>query len=134
MPLRIPPSHLNAELEEVIERSDVLLNAAETDEYTPVSPAAQKRASTFLRIQNAACNRLFQIPLPIPDINPADAGSIDLFWQLERHQLLINFPAGPSDPITYYGETVAGNQTIAGRTTPHDERPDLIAWLTQTKA
>ena len=39
--------------------------------------------------------------LPVPSIGPADAGSIDLFWELKGLTLLINVPADAAISVTF---------------------------------
>lgn len=122
------------DIDRELSRSHFLLRPPETwgDEDEPgITPATWERMRAFVVKQAAASVRLFGRPLPVPTINPADQGSIDVFWQLDGRELLLNFPAEESEPITYYGQTRTATQTTAGRTTVHDERPDLIAWLQQ---
>lgn len=66
--------------------------------------------------------------LPAPEINPAHEGSIDLFWQLEDRDLLINIPAQADAPCSFFGEDLEGN-TIAGDAPILPRRLDLLAWL-----
>ncbi|HEX3103981.1 MAG TPA: hypothetical protein VHQ22_05995 [Terriglobales bacterium] len=123
-------------LEEVIDHSRSLVQSygAQDDdgESEPISLTTWQRVQNFLLKQAIASVTLFNLPIPIPDISPAGEGSIDVFWQVEGRELLMNFPAVESEPITYYGQTAAGDQTTAGRTTGAEERPDLIAWLMQS--
>jgi hypothetical protein len=89
-----------------------------------------KRVKRFLMSHASAARSLFRV-LPAPALNPADQGSLDVFWRLSGRQLLVNFPEDESAPITYYGENRQGNNTISGRTTAGEKRLDLVAWLTQ---
>ncbi len=66
--------------------------------------------------------------MPPPSVGPADMGSIDLFWRLQGRTLLINFPADPKAPATFYGETDSGSST-SGLIPPDGTRPDIIGWL-----
>lgn len=66
--------------------------------------------------------------LPAPEINPAHEGSIDLFWQLEDRDLLINIPAPADAPCSFFGEDIEGN-TISGDAPILAKRIDLLAWL-----
>ena len=90
-----------------------------------------KRVKRFVMRQAVLSESLLRATLPVPAINPADQGSIDVFWQLSDRQLLVNFPADETAPITYYGQNIAGNNTISGRTTGREQRLDLVAWLIQ---
>lgn len=124
------------QLEEAINRSRSLIQSDENQcnaEDTLISLATWQRVRRFLLKQASASMHLFRLPIPPPNISPADEGSIDVYWQMEGRELLLNFPANESEPVTYYGQTTAGDQTTAGRTTSNEERPDLIAWLIQSK-
>lgn len=90
-----------------------------------------RRVRRFLLWHASLSKSLFRAALPLPTINPADQGSLDLFWRLSDRQLLINFPADETAPITYYGQNREGNNTISGRTTGRERRLDLVAWLIQ---
>jgi hypothetical protein len=43
-------------------------------------------------------------PIPMPKINPANKGSIDLCWDLDGCSVLINIPSSDKEFATYYGE------------------------------
>jgi hypothetical protein len=90
-----------------------------------------QRVEHFLLKHANIAETRFDAMLPTPLINPADEGSLDVFWKLASRHLLVNFPAEEGAPITYYGQNTHGDNTIAGRTTAHEQRPDLIAWLIQ---
>jgi hypothetical protein len=91
-----------------------------------------RRVRRFLLLQSSLSAKVFQMELPIPQINPADQGSMDVFWRLPRRQLLVNFPKQSESPITYYGRDETGRNTVTGRTQDSDPRQDLVAWLIQT--
>ena len=96
------------------------------------SPETWKRVKGFLLLQSSLSTRIFRRDLPTPQINPADQGSIDVFWRLPKRRLLLNFPRQPDSPITYHGRDESGKNTITGRTEDGDPRQDLVAWLIQT--
>jgi hypothetical protein len=39
-----------------------------------------------------------------PKILPGPHGSIDLHWKMPKRELLINIPANPEEPGSYYGD------------------------------
>lgn len=39
-----------------------------------------------------------------PNIYPGPSGSIDVLWKNDTYDLLINFPAYPSNVVTFYGD------------------------------
>src|SRR5579864_789949 len=47
-----------------------------------------KRIRSFLLNHASLSERQFRQKLPVPQINPADQGSIDVFWRLADRQLL----------------------------------------------
>jgi hypothetical protein len=90
-----------------------------------------RRVKKFMLTHAFVSQSLFRATLPVPTINPADQGSLDVFWRLSDRQLLVNFPADETAPITYYGQNNQGDNTISGRTTGRERRLDLVAWLIQ---
>jgi hypothetical protein len=66
------------------------------------------------------------VGIGVPQIGPADHGSIDLFWEKCDRTLLINFPAGESI-ANYYGKKPKSE--ISGRFDPSDARAELVFWL-----
>jgi hypothetical protein len=90
-----------------------------------------KRVKRFVLTHASVSESRFRVTLPVPTINPADQGSLDVFWCLSDRQLLINFPADETAPITYYGQNSQGDNTISGRTAGREHRLDLVAWLIQ---
>lgn len=69
-------------------------------------------------ITNYAC-WLFDIfgkIIATPKIYHAPEGSVDLYWENERFNLLINIPAG-GEPATFYGDNY-GSQVIEGKFDP----------------
>jgi hypothetical protein len=68
--------------------------------------------------------------LPTPRILPGPNASIDLHWETNQRELLINVP--PEDaPSNYYGET-AGKNSIKGKIDPDKADLFLFSWLTTT--
>ena len=67
--------------------------------------------------------------LPVPSFGPADAGSIDLFWELKSLTLLINVPADPAITVTFYGRRLEASK-ISGALERNDTEPrHLTGWL-----
>ena len=67
--------------------------------------------------------------LPVPSVGPADAGSIDLFWELEHLTLLINVPADVATSVTFYGRRLEASK-ISGALEGNDTKPrHLTGWL-----
>ncbi len=85
------------------------------------------RAVEFLRRHAADAMLRFNAYIPLPQINPADAGSVDLFWEGDGYQLLMNFPA-TSEIATYYGRT-RSNETFGGTVKAEGIYPEVSIWL-----
>lgn len=88
------------------------------------------RATRFLRGHWIAARRA-GLDIGFPRINPADSGSLDVYWSKEDRDLLVNFPSADG-PATYFGRDAEGN-TFAGEIAGEKPRLDLIAWLGQKK-
>jgi hypothetical protein len=69
-------------------------------------------------------------PIPMPKINPANKGSIDLFWDLDDCSVLINIPSREEELATYYGENKK-KETISGkfRTVYGVDVENISRWL-----
>lgn len=84
------------------------------------------RARAVLEQMSQEASRALSDKLPMPDVNPAQEGSIDLFWRLEDRDLLMNVPVG-DESISFFGRREDGN-TISGLIAG-TSRMDVIVWL-----
>jgi hypothetical protein len=91
------------------------------------SPLTWRRTAYFAAVQ-ANSARDAGVSIGIPTIAPADHGSIDIHWQNNDRDLLINVPADPNKRATYYGASRAG-ETTSGLLDARSARPDLLLWL-----
>lgn len=98
--------------------------------------AGEYSAATYLRavrhlesMFDKAWN-LFGRALPEPLLGPADDGSIDMFWEVDDRNLLINIAEGKS-PHSYYGQDRNGDSL--GGSIGSGARVDLVAWLLKLK-
>lgn len=87
------------------------------------------RATTFLE-RHARLLLKRGISLPVPKILPGPNGSIDLHWDTEKRELLINIPPGGS-LAGFYGEA-AGMNSIKGKVDLSSSDLGLFTWLTVT--
>jgi hypothetical protein len=89
-----------------------------------------KRATTLLRwLAQAFWAENASSFLPVPSIGPAEAGSIDLFWELTDLTLLINIPADAAKTATFYGRRL-NTSKISGSLGNGDTEPrHLTGWL-----
>ncbi len=68
------------------------------------------------------------ISIPFPNILPAPDGSIDLNWDSENINLLINVPADPSQVVSFYGED-HNKKELEGSIELQMVSSILISWL-----
>lgn len=87
-----------------------------------------ERATSFLRAMAWSPIMLASSRIMCPTIGPADRGSIDLYWNAPRGQLLINIPAIPAALPTYswLGEN---GENEYGVVDTHETALRLITWL-----
>jgi hypothetical protein len=65
-----------------------------------------------------------------PRISPGPKGSIDVHWKNPRFELLINFPPGPNEMATFYGDNY-GKIVIKGTLDPKKKNREVLEWLAQ---
>lgn len=122
-PLRGPLSHIA----EAVESSHGIVDLVDEDGNQLVTRATWERAVNFL---NNSARRLWSnqgMRVDAPDIAPGPDGSVDIHWDRPTYEMLINVPADPAGPITFYGDDRRGN-AVKGRTASHDNR-GLLLWL-----
>jgi len=118
-----------AGMEEEIKAAKYILaigNDEESDDFVPYSQETLARATTFLTRQMIHAHSARVIGMGLPQIGPADHGSVDLYWEKEDRTLLINFPRD-SNVANFYGSK--SKSEISGRFDPSEARPELIFWL-----
>jgi hypothetical protein len=86
-----------------------------------------RRATDFLQRHSKSAALRFGRPLSAPQINPADSGSIDLFWEGQGYQLLVNFPSTDAQ-ASFFGSDDSG-ESLGGTVHPGSIYPELISWL-----
>ena len=97
-------------------------------EINYLSSETVARATSFVSQMVAAAESLLRV-LPLPRINPADEGSIDLYWELEDRDLLVNVPGDKKEDLTFFGESdVLGN--LGGDVVGSIPAEHLVSWLT----
>ncbi len=66
----------------------------------------------------------------LPQISPGPGTSIDVFWQLPKRELLLNFPSDVSGFVTYSGEALGGERAeIRGSLDANYSNEWLAIWL-----
>lgn len=92
-----------------------------------------RRATDYLNKQIFACWDRHGVVIPAPWITPGPDGSIDIHWQTDLYELLVNFPADASEPATFYGDDY-GRMSIKGQFDPRSQPAGhlaLVSWLTR---
>ena len=100
--------------------------------YAPefVDPTAVARAAAralLLRLALSSKERSGAL-LPLPSIEPAADGGVDIHWTTDRCELLVGVPSTSGVAVTFYGDTPAG-AVIKGAFSQDDTPDFLIAWL-----
>jgi hypothetical protein len=116
-------------MEEEIEAATYILqieNDAQADDFVPYSKMTLSCAIGFLRRQMIHAHAARLIGMGVPQIGPADRGSVDLFWEKSDRTLLVNFPSS-GGLSSYYGKKPKSE--ISGRFDPSEARADLVIWL-----
>jgi hypothetical protein len=125
---KVGPPHPDA-LEQAIEsaRQLMTLSSGWDDEESPgYTIGTLDRAAAFLRTE-AAILRKAGAAMAIPLIQPGPEGSIDLHWQTQSWELLVNIPADPQESVGFYGDDY-GTGVVKG-TLPHPINIGLLRWL-----
>jgi hypothetical protein len=129
--LQSPKDAEERAMEEEIEAAKYILkigNDTEAGDFVPYSKSTLSCAVDFLRRQMIHAHAARLIGMGVPQIGPADRGSVDLFWEKTDRTLLVNFPSS-GGPVTYYGRKPKSE--ISGRFDPSEARADLVIWLAE---
>jgi len=116
-------------MEEEIKSASFVLNIendCNDDDFVPYSDQTLFRATGFLRRLMIHAHTSGLVGIGVPQIGPADHGSIDLFWEKCDRTLLINFPA-EGNLSNFYGKKPKSE--ISGRFDSSDARAELVFWL-----
>ena len=94
------------DVSKVIEEASWILSQHTWDDdgNAQYQQATMDRAHDFLISLRRKAQHYLRRSVPLPAINPAGAGSVDIFWDLEGRQLLVNISADSNEPISFYGE------------------------------
>lgn len=126
-----PPGYLR-ELDTVLEDSRRILDLREDwddDGASAIAERTWERATGFLKRQAERLWSEASRLLPVPGILPVPNGSIDLHWETDEYELLINIPNDPNKPASFYGDNY-GEIQIRGTLDPDREHPGVLSWLT----
>lgn len=90
---------------------------------------AWHRATEYLRRQAHWVMDRFGVMLDAPDVMPLADGSIDIHWDSETCELLINVPPDANRPASFYGDD-RGSLHIKGTLATEAFNEGLLQWLT----
>jgi len=91
-----------------------------------------RRAVQILVAHATAAWETTRVAIKPPVISAGPEGSVDLYWPPQPYGLLLNIPASPSDPATYYGDNrdKADTNKTSGKLTSEDGvDPGVLMWL-----
>lgn len=91
-------------------------------------PNTLDRAITFVRTHSSVFTEISGKDAPVPQINPAPEGSIDIHWKQASWELLVNIPAEVNQKAAFYGDDY-GKGTIKGTLDVDRYNFGLIEWL-----
>jgi hypothetical protein len=117
-----------AEIEALIHEARWILDLEDDwdgDEGVGYHNATLERASTLLCAIADCCWDYWGAPLPLPVLNPADEGSIDLSWRGEV-RMLINLPSDRELPPTF--AALGPDLELYGSVTPR-ALPTLVDFI-----
>ncbi len=91
-----------------------------------------QRAVEFLRRQAELIRQRLEIEIDAPDILPGPDASIDLHWDREDFELLVNIPADPKQMAGFYGDD-RGVIRQKGTFDPSRLNDALLAWFVKPR-
>ena len=78
-------------------------------------------------------NEMIDIPFPL--IQPVPDGSIDINWETENFELLVNIPSTPDELVNFYGEKIDHPENeIEVRINYNLITQSIIPWLIKVNA
>lgn len=128
----LPPELLIA-----IEESRTILELKENWDGNggkPILESTLQRAVGFLQLNASNIWQKFGIQIAVPDIAPVPDGSVDLHWELEDYELLINIPDDYQKPATYGGDDLAGGNGVEGALDTSKAHDWLLPYISQRSA
>jgi len=119
-------SESDPELESEVERAEGLIESEE--ESSAHSKETLNRVEEFLKMQARGTKEKFGKIAPIPAIELGPKGSFDLHWKMGGWELLVNFPADPNSPGSYYADDY-GSQTNRGEFDQRVFNLGIATWM-----
>jgi len=127
-----------APISDAIQRSETIVNRAHdpSDELgLTCSQETWQRAIRILTAHALSVWRNARFVIRPPVISAGPNGSVDLYWTAAPYGLLLNVPADPKQPATYYGDDAANpdcNRTSGKLESTSPVDPGVLMWLAYT--
>jgi len=115
-------------LEGALDEAGSILRRLDEDGNPVVDRKALARAADFLRRSTIKSRMSFRRTMQMPTIGPGPDGSVDLHWLTQDSETLVNIPADPASPVTFYGDDREGNSVKGSLVS--DDNGGLVLWLT----
>ena len=116
-----------ADIAAAIEKSRYILGLERDFDGMGSEPVASETWQKAVRFVADYANWLFDLfgkTMAVPKIYHAPGGSIDIYWENERFNLLLHIPPGNA-PASFYGDNYRG-QVTEGRFDPENFQQALL--------
>ena len=87
-----------------------------------------QRAVDFVSRYAERLREMLGIVMDAPEIMPGPNGSIDVDWETEAYELLVNIPSDATQHASFYGDDY-GSMVIKGTFNPDAFNRGLLLWL-----
>ncbi|MBI2925244.1 MAG: hypothetical protein HYY24_06015 [Verrucomicrobia bacterium] len=127
-----------ARIADAIENSRVIFNRQpdpSNDLALVCSQDTWQRATKILVDHALSVWEKTKLAIRPPVISAGPGGSVDLYWTAAPYGLLLNVPANPKQPATYYGDDAANpecNRTSGRLESTRPVDPGVLMWLAHT--
>ena len=131
------PQELSS-IRETIEGSRKLLAMApdaSDDLSLQCSQQAWQRAVKILSDHALEVFRKIKVAIRPPLISAGPDGSVDLYWTATPYGLLVNVPADPGEPVSYFGDNAISPDSYRTKGVIESGRPidvGILMWLAHT--
>lgn len=127
-------------ISDAIENSKVIFNRPpdpSDDLALTCSQETWRRATKILTDHALSVWEKAKVVIRSPVISAGPDGSVDLYWTAAPYGLLLNVPADPTQPATYYGDDATNpdsNRTSGKLDSTRLIDPGVLMWLAHTAA
>ena len=135
--LPLIPAELSP-IAEAIEKSKVIFTrqvGPDEDSGLECSKETWKRATKILLNHGLVIWKTANVVIRSPAISAGPDGSVDLYWTAAPYGLLLNVPADPEQPATYFGDDATNpdsNRTSGKLDSTKPTDIGILMWLAHT--